>query len=106
MLWARTGLSMFLSVCSPIFESKTEPVAYIVRISICPVKVVKYRHQETFGTKPEPRSAGCWLSADIEYPAWTEDGRLRHPSFKELHGIINIAKTYPAGGHPKTLCIF
>ncbi len=38
------------------------------------------------------------LSADIEYLAWTEDSKLRRPSFKELHGIADMATIYRLEG--------
>lgn len=34
------------------------------------------------------------LAAEIEYRAWTEDGKLRHPSFKGLHEINDVATIY------------
>ena len=34
------------------------------------------------------------LAAEIEYCAWTEDGKLRHPSFKRLLEIKDDAPIY------------
>ncbi|MFT2213060.1 non-homologous end-joining DNA ligase [Rhizobium giardinii] len=34
------------------------------------------------------------LAAEIEYRAWTEDRKLRHPSFKGLHEINDVATIY------------
>lgn len=37
------------------------------------------------------------LAAEIEYRAWTEDGKLRHPSFKGLQEIDDDATIYQIG---------
>ncbi|MFT2214708.1 non-homologous end-joining DNA ligase [Rhizobium giardinii] len=34
------------------------------------------------------------LAAEIEYRAWTDDRKLRHPSFKGLHEINDVATIY------------
>lgn len=34
------------------------------------------------------------LAAEIEYRAWTEDGKLRHPSFKGLQEIQDVTAIY------------
>ncbi|WP_346657233.1 non-homologous end-joining DNA ligase [Rhizobium herbae] len=38
------------------------------------------------------------LAAEIEYRAWTEDGKLRHPSFKGIHEINDVATIYRIEG--------
>jgi bifunctional non-homologous end joining protein LigD len=34
------------------------------------------------------------LSAEIEYRAWPDDGKLRHPSFKGLQEIKDVTTIY------------
>jgi bifunctional non-homologous end joining protein LigD len=37
---------------------------------------------------------GTALTAEIEYRAWTDDGKLRHPSFKGLRDLDDSAEVY------------
>lgn len=37
------------------------------------------------------------LVADVEYRAWTEDGKLRHPSFKGIREVANDGEVFEMG---------
>jgi hypothetical protein len=91
---------MFLSVCSPIFKSKIEPLADIVPDIYLPVRVVKYRHQEA-----EPSPSGVLQDAGFpptlsNVPGLKTAGCATRPS-RKLHGIVDMATIYSAGGHPQ-----
>ncbi|WP_315861364.1 hypothetical protein [Rhizobium leguminosarum] len=42
------------------------------------------------------------LVAEVEYRAWTHDGKLRHPSFKGVREEEDAVELYRLSGMPET----